>query len=68
MVMGLLCDVIALIGVEVKAIYVIYPTGDVFGYTATVKHHFLDFLCFSCSKISMPTAPTFEIYGHGDSV
>ena len=59
MVMGLLCDVIALIGVELKAIYVIYPTGDVFGYTATVKHHFGDFVCLTGIKLGTPDCPDF---------
>ena len=59
MVMGILCDVIALIGVELKAIYVIYPTGDVFGYTATIKHHFGDFVCFIGIKLGTPDCPDF---------
>ena len=59
MVMGLLCDVIALIGIELKAIYVIYHTGDVFGYTATIKHHFGDFVCFIGIKLGTPDCPDF---------
>ena len=59
MVMGLLCDVVALIGIKQEAIYVIYPTGDVFGYTATVKHYFGDFVCFIGIKIGTPDCPDF---------
>ena len=65
MVMGLVCDAVAVKDIYWEANHAYYVERNVFRYTVTVKHLFFGFSCLSVQNLQYPGAAKFEINGHG---
>ena len=66
--MGHLCNAVVVPSIYYEEIWTIDPTGNIFGFTAMNKPHFLGFFRHFSLNSRCHATSTFEIYGHGASV